>query len=77
MDIWSVKNIVLKTDVGGTKLRVHGQHIMGHFNFLQYAHENLCARDMGTTYRVAKEGDLNCLKYAHNNGYPWDEDVTL
>jgi hypothetical protein len=31
MDIWSVKNIVLKTDIGGTKLRVHGQHIMGHF----------------------------------------------
>jgi hypothetical protein len=31
---------------------------------------------MDTTYRVAKKGNLNCLKYAHNNGFPWDENVT-
>ena len=31
---------------------------------------------MPVTY-AAKKGHLNCLKYAHENGCPWDEDTCI
>ena len=29
----------------------------------------------GTCSYAAKNGHLDCLKYAHENGCPWDEDT--
>ena len=29
-----------------------------------------------TTWAAAKNGHLECLKYLHKNGCPWDEDTT-
>ena len=38
------------------------------WNIDTYSYEDACSN-------AAKSGHLECLKYAHENGCPWDEDT--
>lgn len=44
----------------------------GHFDILQYAHENGFPWDQQTTTNAAANQQTSCLQYAIQNGCPWD-----
>ena len=44
----------------------------GHFEILEYLHNNGCPWDSWTCANAAMNGHLEIVKYLHSNGCPWD-----
>lgn len=42
---------------------------------LQFMHENRCTKALPSATKLAQYGLLNCIKYAHQQGWPWDSDT--